>query len=287
MFNDESSEVKVMTDNDKNQNKNQGFIGKIFSAPNDDPKKTIIVAFLLCLVCSILVSVSAVTFKPLQIANKENDIKKNILGVTGLLTNESDVNALFDKFEIKLVDLATGEYSDINPATFDQRKASSDPTQSIQLSADQDIANIGRRANLAKIFLLKENDQLTQVVFPVHGYGLWSTLYGFVSLEADYNTIRGLQFYAHAETPGLGGEVDNPKWRRQWQGKKAFNDAGELKIEVIRGHVGDNTPDAEHKIDGLSGATLTSRGVSQLVNFWLSENGFGPHLTKMRDQVEK
>ena len=272
-----------MTDNSKKQ----GFISKIFSASNDDPKKTIVVAFLLCLVCSVLVSVSAVVLKPLQVVNKAIDIKKNILGVTGLLAPGSDVNVLFEQFEIKLVDLATGEYSDIDPATYDQQKASTDPAQSSVLSRDQDIANIGRRVKLAKIYLLKENDALVQVVLPVHGYGLWSTLYGFVSLEADYNTIRGLQFYAHAETPGLGGEVDNPKWRKQWQGKKAFNDAGELKIEVIRGHVNAGTADAEHKIDGLSGATLTSRGVSNLVNFWLSENGFGVYLTKMRAQAER
>ena len=279
-----------MTDNDKNQNEildnERGFIAKIINASNDDPKKTILVAFLLCLVCSILVSVSAVAFKPLQIANKENDIKKNILGVAGLLTADSDVNALFEQFEIKLVDLATGEYSDLDPAAYDQRKASSEPGESIQLTSDQDIASIGRRANLAKIYLLKENGQLTQVIFPVHGYGLWSTLYGFISFEANFNTIRGLQFYAHAETPGLGGEVDNPKWRKQWQGKKAFNEDGELKIEVIRGYVDDKTANATHKVDGLSGATLTARGVSNLVNFWLGENGFGPYLEKRRAQVE-
>lgn len=279
-----------MKDNDKNQNEivdnERGFIAKIFSASNDDPKKTILVAFLLCLACSILVSVSAVAFKPLQIANKEYDIKKNILGVTGLLTAESDVNALFAQFEIKLVDLATGEYSDIDPDTYDQRKASSEAERSTQLTSGQDIASIGRRANLAKIYLLKENGQLTQVIFPVHGYGLWSTLYGFISLEADFNSIRGLQFYAHAETPGLGGEVDNPKWRKQWQGKKVFNEDGELKIEVIRGHVDDNAENAIHKVDGLSGATLTARGVTNLVNFWLGENGFGPYLAKKRAQVE-
>ncbi|PCJ31765.1 MAG: Na(+)-translocating NADH-quinone reductase subunit C [Gammaproteobacteria bacterium] len=269
------------------QNKKRGFFGKILDLPNDDPKKTIIVAFLLCLVCSVLVSASAVMFKPLQKANKATDIRKNILAVTGLLNEEADVNKLFEQFEIKLVDLSTGDYSDIDPASFDRRKAAGDPNQSIALSGEQDIANISRRANLAKIYLLKVDGEISQVVLPIHGYGLWSTLYGFVSLEADFNTIGGLQFYSHAETPGLGGEVDNPKWRKQWQGKKAFNDSGELKIEVIRGHVSFQTTDAEHKIDGLSGATLTSRGVSNLVNFWLGDNGFGPYLKKMSAEAEK
>jgi Na+-transporting NADH:ubiquinone oxidoreductase subunit C len=266
--------------------KKQGMIASILSLPNDDPKKTIIVAFLLCLVCSVLVSTSAVMFKPLQLANKEADIKKNILAVTGLLDESSDITALFERFEVKVIDLETGKYSDIDPTSYDQRKASRDPEQSIKLSAEQNIANIGRRAKLAKVYLLKENNSLKQVVLPVHGYGLWSTLYGFVSLEADFNTIGGLQFYSHAETPGLGGEVDNPKWRKQWQGKKAFNDSGELKIEVIRGHVDFKVAGAEHQVDGLSGATLTSRGVSNLVNFWLGDDGFGPYLKKM-SEMEK
>ena len=267
--------------------KKQNFISKILSLPNDDPKKTILVALLLCLVCSILVSASAVIFKPLQEANKSEDIKKNILAVTGLLDEHTDINVLFDQFEIKIVDLATGEYADVDPTAYDQRKASRDPAQSIELTQQQDIAGLSRRANLAPVYLLKENDQIKQVVLPIHGYGLWSTLYGFISLDDDFNTIGGLQFYAHAETPGLGGEVDNPKWRKQWQGKKVFDEQGNVKIEVIRGHVDFKVAGAEHKVDGLSGATLTSRGVSNLVQYWLGDHGFGPYLNKMRAEVNK
>ena len=276
MLNVDWSEVNLMSDNKK-----QGLIGGILSLPNDNPKKTIFVAAALCLVCSILVSTSAVMFKPLQQANKEADIKKNILAVSGLLTEDADITSLFEQFEVKIVDLETGDYSDIDPATYDQRKAAGDPEQNVTLSSEQDIAGIGRRAKLAKIYILKDGDSIKQAVLPIHGYGLWSTLYGFISFEGDFNTIGGLQFYAHAETPGLGGEVDNPRWRKQWQGKKAFNASGDLKIEVIRGHVDFKMADAAHKIDGLSGATLTSVGVSNLVNYWLGDHGFGPYLKKM------
>jgi len=265
----------------------KNIFSRLLSLPNDDPKKTILIALLLCLVCSILVSTSAVFFKPQQQANKANDIKKNILAVTGLLSKDADINQLFEQFEVKIVDLDSGEYVDIDAGTYDQYKASRDPQQSIKLSPKQDLAGIGRRANLAPVYLLKQGDMVKQVVLPIHGYGLWSTLYGFVSFEGDFNTIGGLQFYAHAETPGLGGEVDNPKWRKQWQGKKAFNDQGELKIEVIRGHVDFKVAGAEHQVDGLSGATLTSRGVSNLVNYWLGDHGFGPYLNKMRAEVTK
>jgi Na+-transporting NADH:ubiquinone oxidoreductase subunit C len=264
-------------------NNNKGIIGSILSLPNDDPKKTIIIAFLLCLACSILVSTSAVMFKPLQVANKQEDIKKNILAVTGLLNDSSDVNSLFKQFDVQVINLATGELADIAPDTYDQKKAAADPKQSVALTAEQDIANIGRIAKLAKVYILKEDGKVKQVVLPIHGYGLWSTLYGFISLDSDLNTIGGLQFYSHAETPGLGGEVDNPKWRKKWRGKKVFDDQGDLKIEVIRGHVDSGMAGAEYKVDGLSGATLTSRGVSNLVKFWLGKDGFGPYLKKMSE----
>lgn len=264
------------------------WIKELLALPNDDTKKTLVVAVLLCLVGSILVSSAAVVFKPLQIANKALDKKKNILEVTGLMTAKSnvtstDMDALFEKFEVKVVDLATGKYSDMDPALYDQRKAAGDMTQSVNLTAEQDIAGIGHRAKLATVYLLKEGDAIKQIVLPVHGYGLWSTLYGFISLQGDGNTIQGLKFYEHAETPGLGGEVDNPKWRSQWLGKKIFDEAGALKIEVVRGKVNFAKTEAIHQIDGLSGATLTSSGVSNLVNYWLGEHGFGPYLTELQN----
>ncbi|PHS23170.1 MAG: Na(+)-translocating NADH-quinone reductase subunit C [Methylophaga sp.] len=268
-------------------NKKLGLIASILALPNDSPKKTIIVAFLLCLVCSILVSTVAVGLKSKQIANKELDIKKNILTITGLLPENGDIEAAFEQFEVKVVDLESGTYADIDPATFDQQQASKDPAQSIELTSQQDIASISRRAKLATIHLLKEDDIVQQVILPIHGYGLWSTMYGFIALEGDFNTIKGLQFYAHAETPGLGGEIDNPKWRQQWQGKKVFDQEGTLKIAVIRGHVDYKMTDAEHKVDGLSGATITAVGVSNLVKYWLGDHGFGPYLKNMRTAAEK
>jgi Na+-transporting NADH:ubiquinone oxidoreductase subunit C len=267
----------------------KGFIGKLLSMSNDDPRKTLLVAVLLCLVCSVLVSTAAVSLKPIQQANKKNDIRQNILAVTGMSSQSGTVEELFSQFEVKLVDIESGDYAntDIDPTSYDQRKASGDPSMSIALDGSQDIASIKRRANLVPVYLLKDDDKISQVVLPVHGYGLWSTLYGFMSLEGDFNTIKGLRFYSHAETPGLGGEVDNPKWRAQWEGKKAYDEDGNLQIRVVRGHVSPNSADAEYKVDGLSGATLTSNGVTNLVQFWLGENGFGPYLKNMRSELGK
>lgn len=267
----------------------KGLLGSILNLPNDNPKKTLFIAILLCLICSVLVSTAAVSLKPLQTNNKKTDIKRNILAVTGLDSEADDIDALFNRFQVKLVDLDSGQYAetDIDPVSYDQYKAAKDPQMSIKLTEDQNIAGIGRRAKLAPVYLLTEGDTITQVVLPIHGYGLWSTLYGFLSLEGDFNTIKGLRFYDHAETPGLGGEVDNPKWRAQWEGKKVFDENGNVEIRVIRGHVGPDTADAEHKVDGLSGATLTSNGVSNLLQYWLGDHGFGPYLKNMRSELGK
>ena len=128
--------------------------------------------------------------------------------------------------------------------------------------------------------MLKDGDQLKTVILPVYGKGLWSTLYGFIALEADLNTVAGLTFYEHAETPGLGGEIDNPRWKAFWPGKQ-LRANGDLRIEVVKGQVNPDSPDAVHQVDGLSGATITSRGVSNLVRYWIND-GFGPYLDKLK-----
>jgi Na+-transporting NADH:ubiquinone oxidoreductase subunit C len=129
-----------------------------------------------------------------------------------------------------------------------------------------------------------ENDQgIETMILPIHGYGLWSTLYGFIALEGDLKTVVGLGFYQHAETPGLGGEVDNPNWRQQWTGKVVYDEDGEVAVQVLKGSVDSSNPNAEHQVDGLAGATLTSRGVEALVRFWLGENGFGPFLENINE----
>ncbi|WP_438971391.1 Na(+)-translocating NADH-quinone reductase subunit C [Methylophaga sp.] len=267
----------------------KGLLGSLMSLPNDNPKKTLFIAVLLCLICSILVSTAAVSLKPIQTSNKKDDIKRNILAVTGLSDNAGTLDELFGQFDVRLVNLSEGQYAetDIDPVSYDQRKASADPQMSVKLTSEQNIAGIGSRAKLAPVYLLTEGDTIKQVVLPVHGYGLWSTLYGFLSLEGDFNTIRGLRFYDHAETPGLGGEVDNPKWRAQWQGKEVFDENGDVEIRVIRGYVDPKSPNAEHKVDGLSGATLTSNGVTNLLQYWLGDHGFGPYLKNMRSELGK
>jgi Na+-transporting NADH:ubiquinone oxidoreductase subunit C len=249
-------------------------------ANNDTIKKTIIVALSLCIVCSVVVSTAAVMLKPMQVKNKELDFKRNILMAAGLMEEGKSVEELFAQIETRLVDLKTGKFTDaVTVASYDQRKASKDPQRSTKLSPKEDVAKIGRREDIAKVFLLTKDGDIEKVILPIKGYGLWSTLYGFIALESDFNTVVGLGFYEHGETPGLGGEVDNPKWKALWVGKEVY-DGGDVAIDVIKGTApaGD-----EHKIDGLSGATLTSAGVGNLVRFWMGENGYADFLTNLKN----
>lgn len=244
---------------------------------------TIVVALAVCLVCSVVVSASAVYLKPLQVENKRADRQKNILEAAGLLREGESVEELFKQVEAKVVDLDTGEYvKEIDAQAYDQRAASRDPERSAPIPSDKDVAGIKRQAEYATVYLVNdEQGRLQYIILPVHGYGLWSTLYGFLALEDDANTVVGLKFYEHGETPGLGGEVDNIKWRRQWKGKLVYDD-GEPEIEVLKGTVDPDRPAAKYQVDGLAGATLTSRGVTNLLQFWLGENGFKPYLDRIR-----
>ncbi len=254
----------------------------------DSIQKTFIVAFLLCIVCSVIVSTAAVMLKPAQIANKSKDFKINILKAGGLyeqgIADGQSINEMFESVTTKLVDLETGEYSEaVDLETYDQRKAAKDPKLSTDLSAESDIAKISRLEKYAKVYLINEGEQVKKVILPIKGYGLWSTLYGFISLESDLTTVSGLTFYEHGETPGLGGEVDNPSWKAQWQGKKVYSESGDdVALTVIKGKVNSNTPDGEYKVDGLSGATLTSRGVDNLVKFWMGNMGYAKFLSNLK-----
>lgn len=260
-----------------------GWLATFRNMPNDSTRKTLIVALALCLVCSILVSTAAVKLQPLQQRNQELDRKKIILEVAGLLKPGVSIDELFKQVEPKVVDLSTGEYVDtMDPNQFDQRQAAKDPEMGVKIPPDRDIAQIRRRSKYAVVYLVKEEGQTKLILLPVHGYGLWSTMYAYIALERDANTIFGLRFYEQGETAGLGAEIDNPRWRNNWTGKVVYGEAEKPQIRVIKGTVAPGDPEAKFKIDGLAGATLTANGVTNLIHYWLGPEGFGTYLKKFR-----
>jgi len=259
---------------------------------NDTIRKIVLVAVLLSVAFSVIVSTAAVTLRPLQTENEQLSIRSNMLAAAGLLppgASDEEVRNLFDEFEVLLVEMGTGRVVDpqeavgvSNAADFDDRRAARNPE--LSRSLDDDPAGINRQVNYAKAYILRDGDSIERVVIPMHGYGLWSIMYGFLALEGDANTVAGLGFYEHAETPGLGGEIDNPRWQARWPGKKVYEDDNKRqpRIEVVKGSVDSSASGAEYKVDGLSGATLTSRGVSNMLKFWLGEEGYAPFLDKVR-----
>ena len=252
---------------------------------NNTISKTLIVAISLCLVCSALISYSAVELRDLQEANKTLDKQTKILSAAGLLADDKDVSSLFNSIEIKIVDLETGLFNtSVNIEDFDESSFSRNPNTSIELTSDADIALLKRRENFQAIYLHYENESLKAIILPVRGYGLWGTMKGYLALESDLQTVIGLEFFDHKETPGLGGEIVNPRWKAIWKGKKVYSNSGDVIISVIKGSVDKSNKNAKFQVDGLSGATITSNGVTNLLSFWLGEMGYGPLIKEIRSK---
>lgn len=257
----------------------------------DTTKGTFLVATVLCLVCSLLVSVAAVGLRPLQERNQELKLRRNVLIAAGLwqegFTNE-DVDTAFKSIKTVLVNLPRSERygpagalnDELKLETYNPRRAANDPDLRVPIPEDLDLAGIHYREPVARVFLVMKDGAVDEIVLPVYGKGLWSTLYGFLALDADTRTVRGLTFYDQKETPGLGGEVENPAWKAQWVGKEALDADYQPQIRVVKGLA---DPNSDNQIDGLSGATITSNGVQGLVNYWLGDDGFGPFLERFRN----
>lgn len=273
---------------------------------------TLATALILCLVCSVLVSAVAVGLKAQQKANATLDLNKNILVAAGKFDPNTDTNAVVDErfqaFEIRLVNLETGKFATdeeiktagiTDIANYDVAKAARTPALSSPLESD--IAGIGGKPKFGKAYLSKDaSGEIELIVLPFNGAGLWGQIYGLITLDKDMNTIKGVNFYEHKETPGLGSRIQDEPWRAQWVDKKLYGDV-EATLAVhpadadgnsgksIGNHSGDlimavtkagSAKDGE--VDGISGATLTGRGVNNMLQFWLGVNGYKPFLDNLR-----
>jgi len=281
----------VDSETDQNQDVSETSEDKKSFDPNSF-LGTLVVAVVLCLVCSFVVSTAAVGLRPLQQKNQKNKQQRNVLIAAGIWEegkdSDADIPEEFEKIETIAVNLpgrgkdlpqAGEENSEVDITNYNQLKASKDPEQSI-IIGEADVAGIKRREKVSLVYLIKDKSgQLETIVLPIYGKGLWSTLYGYLALEADARTVKGITFYQHGETPGLGGEVDNPKWKAKWPGKVVVNESGEPVIEVTK----PGAASEDYQVDGLSGATITSAGVEKTIDYWLGDDAFGPFLDKYRD----
>jgi Na+-transporting NADH:ubiquinone oxidoreductase subunit C len=227
---------------------------------HDSPAKTVGVALLVALACSLVVSVTAVTLRPLQDANRLADSAAHMLGMLEVLGEGIP--------DTRLVDLASGAYANRDPGT------------STELPADRDRAGLGSREDVATVFELRDASELRLVILPVRGAGYQSMLKGYLALRADLNTVAALTFHEQEETPGMGARIEEEAWQALWPGKQVADAEGVIRIEVVKG-----AGAGMHEVDGISGATRTGNGVSNLLRFWLGPDGYGPYLDRLRTET--
>ena len=240
-----------------------------------------------CGVCAIIVSTTAVELKPLAERNERLAIQSQVLALAGVagegsLSDDEIEAAYADRIEPRIIVLETGELADgVEAADWDQQARMKDPETSVP--APDNLARVRRLPSQSVVYYVRDDSGgLEKVILPIQGQGLWGTLYGYLAVANDGQTIEGLTFYRHKETPGLGGEVDNPRWKALWPGRKIYGNDGEVAIRVNKGRAGpvETTP---FEVDGLSGATITSRGVTNTLAFWLGPDAFGPYLDSLRE----
>jgi Na+-transporting NADH:ubiquinone oxidoreductase subunit C len=257
---------------------------------NDSPQKALLVVFAVALVCSVLVSIAAITLKPVQMRNQLVERSRNIVSLTGLVPvgatlSDDQILETIEQLDIRVVDVDTGEFdASIDPAEFDARAAVNNPDLSIAIPPADDAAKLSRRARHAVVYLVWDDDELSRVILPIHGQGMWSTLYGYLALEADLNTIAAVSFYEQTETAGLGDQIQRPDWQAQWQGRQLFDRGGNLRFRVASGVVEAGSPAARHQVDGLTGASVTGDAVTRLVAYWFGPNGYENFLRGLQRQ---
>lgn len=255
----------------------------------DSTRYTVLFATGVSVVCALLVATAAVGLRSRQEANALLYKQKNVLLAASLVQpgekkSTAELQAIFDsRIQVRVVELRSGRLlpeHEFDAKGYDQRKARSDPAMS-RAAAPND-AQVARLPRYGTVYLVaRPGGPIEQLVLPIEGMGMWGTVYGFLALDRDGNTVRGLTFYEQKETPGLGGEISNPKWQALWVGRQAYDANGLPQLQVIKGRAGPPATDPHH-VDGLSGATITSNGITRVVRFWLSGEGYAPFLKALK-----
>ena len=237
----------------------------------------------LCLLCSAIISLIAIQLRSVQNENVVKDMQKKIVSSAGLQLEYGSVENAMMNIKTIVVDLDQGKIVDINPNSYELSKELREEGRYKFLSAENDIASIKKREKYSKVFIEYKDDKINTLILPVRGYGLWGILYGYLAIKSDFNTVAGLEFYEHKETPGLGAEIDNPKWKALWKGKKIYQENGEVSLKVIKGNVLASSDNINYEVDGLSGATLTCNGVTNLIAYWMGSDGFLNFINNLRE----
>jgi Na+-transporting NADH:ubiquinone oxidoreductase subunit C len=242
--------------------------------------------------CSLLVSLAVTWLRPIQEQYASIDRDRRVLSAAGLIEpgkklSTREIAERFAMIEPRLVELDTGRFANVDdPQDYDYEAVAESETGSVEIPAAENKARIGRRAPFMPVYLYRRDGQLERIVLPVYGRGMWSTLKGYLALEQDLDTVAGLIFYEHGETPGIGDFIENPDWQARWPGRHAYDESGEPALGIARDSLPADDPARRYETDAMSGATKTARGVTGLLQYWLGDHGYGPLLDRLREQQE-
>ncbi len=255
----------------------------------DSPVKAVLVVLLTALICSSLVSGAVVILRPIQLNNQMVERSRNIMKLTGLVAegvtpSDEEMLELYRDMDVRILDIDKAEFKDdMDPLSFDQRRAVNDPDMGVDIPLNQDLAALGRRSRYAPVYkVLKEDGSLDRLILPVYGTGMWSTIYGYIALESDLNTIAAVTFYEQNETPGLGDQIMRPEWQAQWVGRRIYDELGDARFAVNHGKVEPGSSTWLYEVDALTGATVTADAVTAMIRYWFGPNGYRDFLKALR-----
>lgn len=257
---------------------------------NDSPVKAFLVVLLTALVCSSLVSAAVVVLRPIQLNNQMLERSRNIMKLTGLveegaIPSDEEMLKLYQGMDVEILDIDQAGYnSELDPLTFDPRRAVNNPDLSVAIPPELDLASLGRRSRFATIYLVLREGELERVILPIHGTGMWSTIYGFIALESDLNTIAAATFYEQNETPGLGDQILRREWQAQWEGRRIYDEVGDPRFAVNHGKVQPGSSTWLYEVDALTGATVTADAVTNIIRYWFGPHGYQDFLDALRQQ---
>ncbi|MFO7843720.1 MAG: NADH:ubiquinone reductase (Na(+)-transporting) subunit C [Bacteroidales bacterium] len=222
---------------------------------------------IMVVVVAAILSIAAMTLQPLQKKNVEINKKVNILTSINIESTANDAEDIFDKYIVEsyVVDHRGNKKEEVDAFEVDMKKEMDKPLE---------------KRNLPVFISIKDNEE-KQYIFPVYGKGLWGPVWGYISLEDNLSTVYGANFSHQGETPGLGAEISNKEFQDQFIGKEIFNENGEfVSVSVKKG--GTANPQSKYEVDGISGGTITSEGVDEMLNDCLKS--YIPYFENVKNQ---
>ena len=242
----------------------------------DSTPRALLVAGIVALACSALVSVAISILRPQQIELQSFDRYRAILRTTGLSAanqmSDEAVLADYRALDARIVDFDTDWFVDAsNGHAFDHW----------QLDQAEPAADVDKgQAQWAPVYLVRDERRLVSIVLPFDGPGMWAPILGYIALADDLNTVSGVVIYRHGDTPGIGDQIEDPAWLEQWRGKQIRDREGVLRFRVTKDANG------PHEVDFISGASITTEATGDGAREWLGDERFGPFLKRLREQEE-